>query len=190
MASCKNYSLCTLLSCLFVEENQQNVACTSSPRGLNATKHPFSSSENRLIKYFVHSRQNMPGPLTNNTILIFDAPGIESEYWPWRLENTFDLKISSECTHIQRKLKRKLLFFKINSDIDCGTAGLQDCGSTSYPLNIHTSVQECRTAGALVLLVLSIWHNRTRLQACRSRSSFQVRHLVGQYSAKAPFGVK
>ena len=49
-------------------------------KALMLQKHPFPSSENRLIKYFVHSRQNMPGLLTDNTILIFEAPGIESEY--------------------------------------------------------------------------------------------------------------
>ena len=43
----------------FVEENQQNMGCRSSSRGLNATKHPFFSCENSLINYFVNSMQNV-----------------------------------------------------------------------------------------------------------------------------------
>ena len=48
-----------ILSSLFVEENQQNVAYTSSSRGPNATKHPFFSRLINYNYYFVHSIGNM-----------------------------------------------------------------------------------------------------------------------------------
>ena len=48
-----------ILSSLFVEENQQNVAYTSSSRGPNATKHPFFSRLINYSYYFVHSIGNM-----------------------------------------------------------------------------------------------------------------------------------
>lgn len=43
-----------MLSCLFVEVNQQNVGCTTMSRSHNATKHLFFSRENSLINCFVH----------------------------------------------------------------------------------------------------------------------------------------
>ena len=43
-----------MLSCLFVEVNQQNVDCTTMSRSHNATKHLFFSRENSLINCFVH----------------------------------------------------------------------------------------------------------------------------------------
>ena len=43
-----------MLSCSFVEVNQENVGCTTISRSHNATKHPFFSCENSLINCFVH----------------------------------------------------------------------------------------------------------------------------------------
>ena len=43
-----------MLSCSFVEVNQQNMSCTTISRSHNATKHPFLSCENSLINCFVH----------------------------------------------------------------------------------------------------------------------------------------
>lgn len=66
-----------MLSCSFVEENQQNVGCMSSSRDLNATKHPFLFFENSLMDFFCPFSVRH-GLLTKDTILIFEDRGFES----------------------------------------------------------------------------------------------------------------
>ena len=75
-----------MLSCSFVEVNQQNMGCTTISRSHNATKHPFLSCENSLINKFCPLNAKH-GLLIKDTILIFEACGIGSDCWPRRLKS-------------------------------------------------------------------------------------------------------
>ena len=80
--------------------------CTSSSRGLNATKHPFFPHENSLLNYFVHSTRNMDfWPTTPFKFLKLEEfvyyilstyRGIGYDFWPQRLKfKTAEMKTRS-----------------------------------------------------------------------------------------------